>query len=119
MNASGVDVHPRQAAGGIWSYFGFNNSSAGTRNRRASSVSLPTRNTGDDPFEKADRHTSNSSDAGEFAHEGAGPVAWMNHGQRARYLKWGGLITLIIFVFVYLAPGERARVGSLVGGKLC
>jgi hypothetical protein len=115
MTASGVDVHTRQA-GGIWSYFGFNTQTTGTRNRRASSASLPTRNTVEDPFEKPDRHSSNSSDAGEFVQERAGPIAWMNHGQRARYLKWGGLITLILFVFVYLAPGERSRVGSIVGG---
>jgi hypothetical protein len=116
--SSSVDVHPRSA--GIWSYFGFNTSTAGTRNRRSSSASLPTRNAIEDPYEKPDRHTSNSSDSGSYLQEPeykSGAIAWMNHGQRARYLKWGGLITLILFIFVYLAPGERS-VGSFVGGKL-
>jgi guanosine-diphosphatase len=114
MTASGVDVHTRQATG-IWSYFGFNSSATGTRNRRASSVSLPTRNALDDPYEKPDRHTSNDSDLGDDSHERLSPVAWMNHGQRARYLKWGGLITLLLFAFLYLAPSDRTRV---IVGKL-
>ncbi|QDS77158.1 Guanosine-diphosphatase [Venturia effusa] len=78
----------------------FNNSAASTtRNRRTSSVSLPTRNVASDHYEKPDRHTSNDSDAGSFVQNGA-----MNHGQRARYIKWGALVTVVLFLFFYLAP---------------
>jgi guanosine-diphosphatase len=41
----------------------------------------------------------------------------MNHGQRTRYLKAGGLIAVVLFIFFFLAPGERQTVEKYVGGK--
>ncbi|KAF2398671.1 hypothetical protein EJ06DRAFT_550058 [Trichodelitschia bisporula] len=105
MPSSAVDVHQRS---GIWSYFNFNSSPATTRNRRTSSVSLPTRNQAY-PFERSDRRSDTASSA--FSHDGK--TAWMNHGQRARYLKAGGLIAFVLLFFFYFAPGDR--VGQYVG----
>ena len=31
----------------------------------------------------------------------------MNAGHRARYLRWGGILAFIVFVFFYLAPSDR------------
>ncbi|KAF1989944.1 nucleoside phosphatase GDA1/CD39 [Aulographum hederae CBS 113979] len=33
----------------------------------------------------------------------------MNQGQRARYLKTGGLLLFLVVVFLYFAPGEKGR----------
>ena len=50
----------------------------------------------------------------------AAGIAWMNHGQRARYLKLGALILFLLLVFFYLAPGERSRIEHIVSGiPLC
>lgn len=46
----------------------------------------------------------------------AAGIAWMNHGQRARYLKLGALILFLLLVFFYLAPGERSRIEHIVSG---
>jgi guanosine-diphosphatase len=60
------------------------------------------------PYEKEDPFTSNNSDAGSFYEPShSHPTSKrMNHGHRARYLKWGGILAFIVFVFFYLAPSE-------------
>lgn len=92
----------------IWSYIPFASSSQSntknTRHRRISSIGLP--NYTNNQFERDDGKTSNDSDAGSF-YEPADAHHKMNHGQRARYLRWGGILALIIFVLFYLAPSGR------------
>jgi hypothetical protein len=112
--SSGVD---RQQASGVWSYFGFNSPSgtSTTRNRRTSSVSLPTRNL-DSSFGRTDRYQRNIN-AARNGHSNEAQY-WMNSRQLSRYLKAGGLITLIVFILFYLSPGERQVVEKYVGGEL-
>lgn len=108
----GVD---RQQASGVWSYFGFNSPSGAshTRNRRTSSVSLPTRNV-DSSVGRNDRYHKNTYAARNGQRDDS--QSWMNSRQLSRFLKVGGLITLIVFVLFYLAPGERQAVENYVGG---
>lgn len=96
--SSGVDVRPRP---GIWSYFSFSGP------RRRTSVSLPRSNSDrDDPFEKPDRHARHRSNtANGFMHDYKN--AGMNGGQRARYLKTGGIIAFIVLVLYFIAPKDR------------
>jgi len=106
--SSGIDVRRRPD---IWSYFSFSS----PPRRRTSSVSLPKPyHSSSDPFEKPDRHTSGSPTSSGLMNDAR--RAWMNQGQRARYLKAGGLIALVVLIFFFLASGERAKVGQYVEG---
>lgn len=94
----------------IWSYINFGSSS------RRRSVSLPTRSSANDPFEKANRHQRTNG----HANGSTGVVdnikgALMTQSQRSRYLKTGGIIAFIILLLFFLAPGERASVREFVG----
>lgn len=40
----------------------------------------------------------------------------MNYGQRTRYLKASALLACILFIFFFLAPSEREKVGKYVEG---
>jgi hypothetical protein len=102
--SSSVDV---QQPSGIWSYFSSNSTSTTTRNRRTSSVSLPKHASiaNGTPFEG--RHATSNGQP-DFVH--AAKAAWMNQGQRARYLKAGGLIAFVLLIFWFLAPGEKSRI---------
>ncbi|KAJ9658523.1 Guanosine-diphosphatase [Coniosporium apollinis] len=101
--SSSVDVSRRP---NLWSYFSFTSNSSP---RRRTSVSLPAHTKASDPFEKPDRHTHSCTDS-------IGPsglmkdiqTVWMNQGQRARYLKTGGIIAFLILVIFYLAPGDQS-----------
>ncbi|KAG4439832.1 Guanosine-diphosphatase [Cadophora sp. M221] len=71
---------------------------------RRTSVSLPTRNVAHDPHEKAGRYsTKGASDSAAAKLENI-KTAWMTQSQRSRYLKTGGLLLFIVFLFYYLAP---------------
>ena len=94
----------------LWSYISFSSSP------RRRSVSLPTRSTVNDPFEKANRHQRTNG----HANGSAGVVhnikgALMTQSQRSRYLKTGGIIAFLIVLLFFLAPGERASVREFVG----
>lgn len=90
----------------FWSYLSFGS------NPRRRSISLPTNKpAGDDPFEKAGRHAS------AHAHKSTFSGAWMNQSPRGRLWRVGGVIFLVICVFFFFSPGERARVGQFVGSK--
>ena len=99
--SSSVDVNK---SGGIWSYFGSSSVPATTRNRRASSVSLPKHAAAANGHPFDHRH-ANGNGGANLIH--AARAAWMNHAQRARYLKAGSLIALVLLIFWFLAPGER------------
>ncbi|CAI6341210.1 unnamed protein product [Periconia digitata] len=102
--SSGIDVRRRP---GIWSYFSF---PSGTRRR--TSISLPRNNTDaaasddDDPYEKPDRHIRGhrSVPSNSLMNEYKGSV--MNGGQRARFLKTGGIIAFIVLVLYFIAPKD-------------
>jgi guanosine-diphosphatase len=71
---------------------------------RRTSVSLPTRNVAHDPHEKAARYSTKGA-----KNSAAGTVekiqtAWMTQSQRSRYLKTGGILLFVIFLFYYLSP---------------
>ncbi|MCJ1381239.1 Guanosine-diphosphatase [Xylographa soralifera] len=106
--STGVDARRRPS---LWSYISFNSSP------RRRSVTLPTRNGQHDPYEKAQRHTSNGSANGPAGAVEALKTAWMTQSQRARFLRTGGLIAFFIFLFFLLSPNGRANVGDLVGGN--
>lgn len=95
--SSGVDV--RRTRPGIWSYFSFSGP------RRRISVSLPRSepsNNDDDPFEKPDRHSRlRSTSMNDYK-----TAATMNGGQRARYLKTGGIIAFVLLVLYFIAPRD-------------
>jgi hypothetical protein len=71
---------------------------------RRTSVSLPTRNVAHDPHEKPARYsTKGASDSAAGILEKA-KAAWMTQSQRSRYLKTGGILLFVIFLFYYLSP---------------
>ena len=93
----------------LWSYISFG------QNPRRRSISLPTRSL-NDPWEKADRHSNNHDDRDRGFFENLSD-AWMNQSSRGRYVKVGGLIGILVFLFILFSPAERTRVTDLVGGK--
>ncbi|KAK4546311.1 Guanosine-diphosphatase [Oleoguttula mirabilis] len=78
----------------VWSYIGVTN-----KPRRRSSVALPHSS---DPHEKRDRHTGGH----HVSMADRARAAWMNQGQRARYIKTGCLITFVLLVLYYVIPGS-------------
>ncbi|KAF4627407.1 hypothetical protein G7Y89_g10756 [Cudoniella acicularis] len=71
---------------------------------RRTSVSLPTRNVAHDPHEKPARYsTKGASDSAAGILERV-KAAWMTQSQRSRYLKTGGILLFVIFLFYYLSP---------------
>lgn len=99
----------------VWSYIGLS-----SPRRRSSSVVLPKRESlhnDDDPHEKPDRHVDHSR--AESMSEKI-RSAWMNQGQRARYIKTGCLITFVLLVLYYIVPSSSAvpRVGKFPGGDV-
>jgi len=68
---------------------------------------LPTRHGLPDPYEKPGRYSSSRKDSST---SNTGILenlknAWMAQSPRSRYLKTGGLIFFVVFLFYYLAPG--------------
>jgi guanosine-diphosphatase len=71
---------------------------------RRTSVSLPTRNVAHDPHEKAARYSAKGarkSAAGTLENI---RTAWMTQSQRSRYLKTGGILLFVVFLFYYISP---------------
>jgi len=82
-------------------------------------VSLPERKY-TDPFEKPDRHADSRADgsSSSFMNDFKGASAYMNQGQRSRYLKAGGILAFVFFIFFVLAPGRSRDVGPFPGGDV-
>lgn len=57
-----------------------------------------------DPFEKADRHSSSPMKDYQSA--------WMNQGQRARYIKTGGILAFVLLLLFYIAPRSDTTTSS-------
>ncbi|KAI9847657.1 MAG: Guanosine-diphosphatase [Thelocarpon superellum] len=94
----------------LWSYFSF-----GSSTPRRTSISLPTQNSVDDPFEKADRHVDGAATSSVGFPNHANP-ARMTQGQRSRYFKVVGGILFVLLVLFYLGP-SRDKVGQFVGSQ--
>jgi hypothetical protein len=132
--SSSVDVRPRSD---IWSYFSL---SPTPRNRRSSSVTLPTRspgNTRGSTSHAANGGASHSRAATALAGKvgkldaaapqgrvsvgaggGEGGVMAMlfSRRQRTRYVRTGAVVACLLLVLFFLMPGERQKVEKYVGG---
>ena len=99
--SSGADARGRP---GIWSYLSFKAAA-----RRRISVSLPTLSApsqvAEDPYEKPDRHSGDEPPIPSSFWNDI-QIAWMNQGQRSRYLKVGLVLVLIIFALLWLSPNR-------------
>ncbi|KAG9235882.1 guanosine-diphosphatase-like protein [Amylocarpus encephaloides] len=91
---------------------------------RRTSVSLPTRNVAHDPHEKAGRYSSTGARQGAVGILEKAKSAWMTQSQRSRYLKTGGILVFVIFLFYYFTPagvdvtsGGKHTVPANVGGQ--
>lgn len=71
---------------------------------RRTSVSLPTRNAHRDPYEKLARYGNPEGASTLKTKVDNIKTAWMTQSQRSRYLKTGGILLFIVFLFYYLAP---------------
>lgn len=93
----------------VWSYVPFSN-----RPRRRSSVAIPKRQYPIDPYEKFDRHrNSTHTDSMQEKLQ----AAWMNQGQRSRYIKTGGIIAFVFFLLYFLAPAGSGTRNELTTSK--
>ncbi|KFY38361.1 hypothetical protein V494_04389 [Pseudogymnoascus sp. VKM F-4513 (FW-928)] len=82
---------------------------------RRISVSLPTRNSQRDPHEKLARYGPPPGASTLKTKIDSVKTAWMTQSQRSRYLKTGGILLFIVFLFYYLAP-KGVHVGSASNG---
>ncbi|KAH8812059.1 guanosine-diphosphatase-like protein [Xylogone sp. PMI_703] len=72
---------------------------------RRTSVSLPTKHTvAHDPYEKLARYESKGANVRELGLSGNSKTAWMTQSQRSRYVKTGGILLFIVFLFYYFSP---------------
>jgi hypothetical protein len=132
--SSSVDVRPRPD---IWSYFSL---SPTPRNRRSSSVTLPTRSTpggsrgsshhapngGGHPARaaaalagkapKSDAATPQGRVSVGGGGEGGIMAMLFSRRQRTRYVRTGIFVACLLLVLFFLMPGEREKVEKYVGG---
>ncbi|KAL6248589.1 Guanosine-diphosphatase [Rhinocladiella similis] len=100
---------------GIWSYVPFGSSPR----RRSVSSGLPLRhsangsadNTPWDPFEKSGRQTKGSGVSQKFNLESL-QQAWMTQSRQARYIKTGGVLALVLFLYLFLSGGSSYGSGT-------
>lgn len=71
---------------------------------RRTSVSLPTRNVAHDPHEKPARYNTKGASKSAVGILEKAKAAYMTQSQRSRYLKTGGILLFIAFLFYYLSP---------------
>lgn len=71
---------------------------------RRSSVSLPTRIVAHDPHEKAARYSTRGANSSAIGTLEKRKTAGMTQSQRSRFLKTGGVLLFVIFLFYYLSP---------------
>lgn len=71
---------------------------------RRTSVSLPPRIVARDPHEKPARYRTKGAKESAAGTLEKIQNAWMTQSQRSRYLKTGGILLFIIFLFSYLSP---------------
>jgi hypothetical protein len=131
--SSSVDVRPRSD---IWSYFSL---SPTPRNRRSSSVTLPTRSPGNargpslhaanggGSYSRAATAVAGKVGKSEAATpqgrvsvggggEGGVMAMLFSRRQRTRYVRTGAVVACLLLVLFFLMPGERQKVEKYVGG---
>lgn len=81
----------------VWSYVPF------AQKARRRSLSTANNTAPWDPFEKQDRHTGHS-----ISRLDSFKTAWMNQSQQARWMKAGGVISVIILLYYFLAGSSNA-----------
>lgn len=69
---------------------------------RRTSVSLPTKHVARDPHEKPGRYGADSR--GDHGLMAKMQSAWMSQTQRARYVKTGAIVFVVILLFFYFSP---------------
>jgi guanosine-diphosphatase len=80
---------------------------------RRTSVSLPTsttRNAAHDPHEKPARYSKGAGNSAASTLEKI-KDAWMTQSQRSRYMKVGGILLFLVFLFYYVSPSGTDKVG--------
>ncbi|KUJ22071.1 guanosine-diphosphatase-like protein [Mollisia scopiformis] len=82
---------------------------------RRTSVSLPTRNVAHDPHEKPARYSSKGASQSAASTLEKIKTAWMTQSQRSRYLKTGGILLFVVFLFYYLSPKGTDLYGGATG----
>ncbi|KAK3680000.1 Guanosine-diphosphatase [Recurvomyces mirabilis] len=102
------DVDPPSSKPSTWSYTGFTTTS---KPRRRSSAPLPKRE--GDPHRSSASH--GSTDQIQSMSEKV-RAAWMNQGQRARYIKTGCLIAFVLLVLYYIVPSGTSASVPVVPG---
>ena len=101
LMSTGVEARRRPS---LWSYISFSSSAR----KRSVSLPKPNNNHGRDSYKKSDSYanrswTSSTTDTVETSKE-----AWMTGGQRARYIKTGGIIAFVLFVLYLCIPNQSA-----------
>lgn len=96
---------------GIWSYVSF----GASPRRRSIGSSLPKHSKPDshtpwDPFEKLDRQPKTSTTLDKLK------TGWMNQSRQQRWLKVGGMLTAIVFIYIFLS-GSGTRIANIGGGN--
>ncbi|TAQ89616.1 hypothetical protein B7494_g2072 [Chlorociboria aeruginascens] len=81
---------------------------------RRTSVSLPTRNGAHDPHEKPARYKAQGSREATTNKLAQVQAAWMTQSQRSRYVKTGGILLFLVFLFYYLSP-TGTEIHSAIG----
>lgn len=68
---------------------------------RRTSVSLPTKHIAYDPHEKPDRYGSGSRQSSLWMKMQS---AWVSQSQRARYIKTGAIVFVVLLLFYCFSP---------------
>ncbi len=85
---------------------------------RRTSVSLPTTKVAHDPHEEPERYSRKGAANSVADTLEKARIAWMTQSQRSRYLKTGGILLFVIFLFYYLAPGGTDVYGGGTNSRL-
>ncbi|KAL9612374.1 MAG: hypothetical protein Q9167_003014 [Letrouitia subvulpina] len=100
--STGVETRRRPS---LWSYISFSS----TPRQRSVSLPKPNNNHGQNSYKKSDHYvrgpwTTSSTGTVECPKE-----AWMTGGQRARFLKTGGIIAFVLILLYLFTPSQSAE----------
>lgn len=103
----------------VWSYNPFS-----SPRRRSSSAVLPKRNNDSNSDPHAPNYKDKAAPPASMSEKAR--TAWMNQGQRARYLKTGAIVAFVLLVLYYISPTTTSStsgyrppgVGKFPGGDV-
>lgn len=82
---------------------------------RRTSVSLPTSKVpAHDPHEKPNRYNTRGARDSAVGTLEKIQNAVMTQSQRSRYLKTGGILFFVVFLFYYLSSGSSSHTGGMI-----